>query len=88
MYGQPGDGEVLRRPQGLDAVVAVSYTHLDVYKRQGLHLVQPDGAALHVVHEAARGGHHDLGLLFQGVDLPVDGEMCIRDRSWEEVASL
>ena len=42
-------------------------------QHHGLHLVQPDGAALHVIHEAARGGHHDLGLLFQGVDLPVDG---------------
>ena len=26
-----------------------------------LHLVQADGAALHVVHQAAGGGHHDLG---------------------------
>ena len=39
----------------------------------GFHLVQADGAALHVVHEPAGGGHHDLGVLFQLVDLPVDG---------------
>ena len=34
-------------------------------QHHGLDLFQPDGAALHVVHEPAGGGHHDLGALFQ-----------------------
>mgnify|MGYP000319035922 CR=1 FL=1 len=38
-----------------------------------LHLVQPDGAPLHMVHQAPWGGHHDLGGLFQLEDLFVDG---------------
>ena len=38
-----------------------------------LHLVQPDGAPLHVVHQPPRGGHHDLGPLFQLINLPADG---------------
>ena len=47
-------------------------------QHHGLHLVQADGAPLHVVHQAARGGHHDLGGLFQLVDLPVDGLAAIQ----------
>ena len=39
----------------------------------GLHLVQTDGVALHVVHQTAGGGHHDLGGLFQLGDLLLDG---------------
>ena len=35
--------------------------------------VHPDGAALHVVAEPAGGGNHDLGPLFQRVDLLPDG---------------
>ena len=35
--------------------------------------MQADGPALHVVHEPAGGGHHDLGALFQLGDLPVNG---------------
>ena len=42
-------------------------------QHHGLHLVQADGAPLHVVHEPAGGGHHDLGALFQLGDLPVNG---------------
>ena len=38
-----------------------------------LHLVQPDGAPLHMVHQAPWGGHHNLGGLFQLEDLFVDG---------------
>ncbi len=40
---------------------------------QALKKVQPDGAPLHVVHQPPRGGHHDLGLFLQLVDLGVDG---------------
>lgn len=42
-------------------------------QHDGLDLLQADGAALHVVHEPAGGGHDDLGAFFQDVDLPVDG---------------
>ncbi len=42
-------------------------------QHHGLHLVQADGPTLHVVHEPAGGGHHDLGALFQLGDLPVNG---------------
>ena len=44
----------------------------------GLGSVHPDGAALHVVAEAAGGGHHDLGVLLQGVDLPADGGAAVK----------
>ena len=42
-------------------------------QHHGLHRVHPNGAALHVVAEAPRSRHHDLGPLFQRVDLPADG---------------
>ena len=38
-----------------------------------LHLVQPDGAPLHVVHQPPRCGNHNLRLFLQLVDLSVDG---------------
>ena len=46
-------------------------------QHHGLGGVHPDGAALHVVGEAAGGGHHDLGVLFQGVDLLADGRAAV-----------
>ena len=42
-------------------------------QHHGLDLIQPDGAALHVVHQAAGGGHHDLGLFLELGDLLFDG---------------
>ena len=47
-------------------------------QHHGLDLVQTDGAALHVVHQAAGGGHHDLGALFQRVDLLVNGRAAVQ----------
>ena len=38
-----------------------------------LHPVDAHRSALHVVPQPAGGGHHDLGPLFQRVDLPADG---------------
>ena len=38
-----------------------------------LHLVQAEGAALHMVHQPPRCGHHDLGPLLQLGDLLVNG---------------
>ena len=46
---------------------------VSLVQHHGLGRVHPDGAALHVVAEAAGGGHHDLRPLFQGIDLPADG---------------
>ena len=42
-------------------------------QHHGSHILQRHGTALHVVAEAARGGHHDLGTALQGVDLLADG---------------
>ena len=42
-------------------------------QHHGLGGIHPDGAALHVVAEAAGGSHHDLGPLFQRIDLPANG---------------
>ena len=42
-------------------------------QHHGLYLLHRDGTALHVVGQAARGGHHDLGLPFEGIDLLADG---------------
>ena len=47
-------------------------------QHHSLHLVQTDGVPLHMVHEAARGGHHDLGLLLQSGDLLVDGRAAVQ----------
>ena len=42
-------------------------------QHHGLHLTQSHGAALHVVGQAARRGHHDLGPPLQDVDLLGNG---------------
>ena len=39
--------------------------------------IHPDSAPLHVVAEAAWRGHHDLGMLFQRLDLPPDRRAAI-----------
>ena len=46
-------------------------------QHHGFRRFHPDGAALHVVGEPSRRGHHDLGMLFQRVDLTSDGRAAV-----------
>ena len=73
---------------------AVSYTHLDVYKRQclgcgGFHL-GPEGWVSHGNGRGRGGGHSGCGAdgSAHGVSLPAQGAaMCIRDSSTAVVVS-
>ena len=46
-------------------------------EHNGLHPVEPHGAALHVVGQAARGRHNDLRLFLQRVDLLANGRAAV-----------
>ena len=65
-------GDLVQNPGHIVDKAHVQHT-VRLVQDHGLHLAQGDGAALHVVGQAARGGHHDLGPPLQGVDLLADG---------------
>ena len=76
-----GGGEEAQVLPGLDLVQnpghVVDEAHIQhpvgLVQHHGLHLVQLHRAPLHVVHKAAGGGHHNLGMLFQGGNLLLNG---------------
>ena len=47
-------------------------------EHDGLDVVEFDGAALHVVAQAARRRHDDLRVLFERVDLLADGRAAVQ----------
>ena len=49
-------------------------------QHHGLNLIQTQGLAVVVIHEPAGGGHHDLGLPLQGLDLAADAGAAVDHR--------